>query len=204
MAKKVLTESMWTEYDAETGEVKSQSSHKVAVLPTEEKYFKFYYEGLMYISDMPTKCHKVLYAILENLSYVDHKVEGLDEYGMYIFLPVDVKKGIAASLGFSNYREIDNEIAKLVKGDVIKKIGNGIYRPNPYILARGAWKEICHLRGMGFYRPQKGDTFKTVCKRKDTAKKERAEHLAEQAKHQPIAENEPVGEQNPEPAEQGG
>ena len=195
MSKKVITEISDIEFNAETGKYEVNRTQQVAVLTTEDKYYKFYHEGLMYISDMPPELHKVFYALLDNMTYVDQTVEGLGDYGMHIFLNADIKRGIAKSLGLKNYRSIDNAITKLVKGDVLIQVGRGIYRPNPYIVARGAWKEIAHLRAECGHPFVKGDTFKTACARKDMARQRIAEALAEQAKHQseaPAEENESI------------
>lgn len=197
MSKKVITEISNIEFNAETGKYEVNRTQQVAVLTTEDKYYKFYHEGLMYISDMPPELHKVFYALLDNMTYVDQTVEGLGDYGMHIFLNADIKRGIAKSLGLKNYRSIDNAITKLVKGDVLIQVGRGIYRPNPYIVARGAWKEIAHLRAECGHPFVKGDTFKTACARKDMARQRIAEALAEQAKHQseqPATEDESTPE----------
>lgn len=204
MSKKIITEHSITEYNEETGKYEVKSTQQVFVLPNEEKYYKFYRDGLMYISDMPPELHKVFYALLDNMTYVDQKVEGLDDYGMHIFLNKTVKEGIAASLGLENYRSINNAISKLVKGDVLIQVGRGIYRPNPYIAARGAWIEIAKLRMACGCPFADGDTFKSACARKDRVKRQTAEALAEQAKHQsepPAVEETPTTDQNPEAAE---
>lgn len=185
MSKKVITETSDMEFNAETGKYEVKRTQQVAVLATEDKYYKFYHEGLIYISDMPPELHKVFYALLDNMTYVDQTVEGLGDYGMHIFLNADIKRGIAESLGLKNYRSIDNAITKLVKGDVLIQVGRGIYRPNPYIVARGAWKEIAHLRAECGHPFAKGETFKSVCERKTMSSKRIKEALAEQAKHQP-------------------
>ena len=184
MSKKVITETSDMEFNAETGKYEVKRTQQVAVLATEDKYYKFYHEGLMYISDMPPELHKVFYALLDNMTYVDQTVEGLGDYGMHIFLNADIKRGIAKSLGLKNYRSIDNAITKLVKGDVLIQVGRGIYRPNSYIVARGAWKEIAHLRAECGHPFAKGETFKSVCERKTMSSKRIKEALAEQAKHQ--------------------
>lgn len=178
MSKKIITETSDLEFNEVTGRYEVKRTQQVAVLPTEDKYYKFYSEGLRYISDMPPECNKVFYALLDNMTYVDRKVEGLDDYGMHIFLNADIKRGIAKSIGFQNVRSLDNAIQKLLKGDVLFRIGTGIYRPNPYIVARGAWKEIAHLRAECGYPIADGDTFKTVCARKDAVKKQLAEAQA--------------------------
>lgn len=184
MSKKVITETSDMEFNAETGKYEVNRTQQVAVLATEDKYYKFYHEGLMYISDMPPELHRVFYSLLDNMTYVDQTVEGLGDYGMHIFLNADIKRGIAKSLGLKNYRSIDNAIAKLVKGDVLIQVGRGIYRPNPFIVARGAWKEIAHLRAECCHPFVKGETFKSVCERKTMSSKRIKEALAEQAKHQ--------------------
>ena len=151
MSKKVITEISDVEYNDATGKYEVKRTQQVAVLATEDKYYKFYHEGLMYIADMQPELHRVFYALLDNMTYVDQTVEGLGDYGMHIFLNADIKRGIAKSLGLKNSRSIDNAITKLVKGEVLIPVGRGIYRPNPYIVARGAWKEIAHLRAECYY-----------------------------------------------------
>lgn len=184
MSKKIITEHTTNDVNPETGELIPRKDYQVAILSTEDKYYKFYREGLRYISDMPLECHRVLYALLDNMSYVDQKVEGLGDYGMHIFLNVDIKRAIAKSLGMGNYRSIDNTIQMLLKGDVITRIGKGIFRPNPYIVGRGAWRDILNLR-IEFGAPfSEFDTFKSVCERKDNAKKQQREMAAIQAAHQ--------------------
>lgn len=171
MSKKIITETSTEVVNPETGELVPKKKYQVAVLSTEDKYYKFYREGLRYISDMPLECHRVLYALLDNMSYVDQKVEGLGEYGMHIFLNADIKRAIAKPLGIKNYRSIDNTIQMLLKGKVLIRVGKGIFRPNPYIVARGAWKEVLNLR-MECGAPFAADnTFKSVYERNQNAKK---------------------------------
>lgn len=184
MSKKIITETSTTEYNAETGEVKQQTKTQVAVLGTEDKYYKFYKEGLDYIIDMPVKCTKVFYALLDIMTYVDQPVIGLGEHGMHIFLNADIKRGIAKDLGYKGYRQIDNILQTLLKGEVLVREGTGIFRPNPNIVARGAWKEICHLREECKCPLPKGETFKSVCDRKDAARIQMKENAAVQAEHQ--------------------
>ena len=139
MSKKMINETTDVVFNPETGKYEVERTHQFATLSTEDKFFKFYYEGLVYMSDMPLEYHRVLYALLDNMSYVDQKVEGLGDYGMHIFLNADIKRAIAKSLGLKNYRCIDNAIQMLLKGEVLIRVGKGIFRPNPNIIARGAW-----------------------------------------------------------------
>lgn len=184
MSKKIITEFTNTEVNPETGELVPTRNYQVAVLHTEDKYYKFYHEGLRYISDMPLECHRVLYALLDNMTYVDQKVEGLGEYGMHIFLNADIKRAIADTLKIKNYRCIDNTIQMLLKGNVLVRVGKGIFRPNPYIVARGAWKDVLNLR-LEYGQPfAKDDTFKSVYARNQNAKKQQKEMAAVQAEHQ--------------------
>lgn len=185
MSKKIITETSDLEFNEVTGRYEVRRTQQVAVLTTENKYYKFYSEGLRYISDMPPECNKVFYALLDNMTYVDQKVEGLGEYGMHIFLNADVKKGIAQSLGYKNVRSLDNIIQKLLKGEVLIRIGTGIYRPNPFIVARGAWKEIAHLREECGCPIPLGATFKSVCALKDAIKQRRAEAKAREQSAEP-------------------
>jgi hypothetical protein len=204
MSKKIITETSDMEYNAETGKYEVQRTQQVAILSTEDKYYKFYHQGLIYISDMPPEYHRVFYALLDNMTYVDQKVEGLGDFGMHIFLNKPIKEGIAESLGMGNSRSIDNVITKLVKGEVLFQVGRGIYRPNPYIVARGAWKEIAHLRAECGHPFAAGDTFKAVCARKDMVKQRIAEVMADQAKHQPappVKKDESTAEQPIEAAQ---
>ena len=115
MNKRMINETTDTVFNEDIGQYVVKRFHQVANLSTEDKYYKFYHEGLMYIADMPPECHRVFYALLDNMTYVDQTVEGLGDYGMHIFLNADIKRGIAKELGLANYRTIDNIITKLVK-----------------------------------------------------------------------------------------
>lgn len=190
MSKKIITETSDLEFNEVTGRYEVKRTQQVAVLTTEDKYYKFYSAGLRYISDMPPECNKVFYALLDIMTYVDQTVEGLGAYGMHIFLNSDVKKGIAKSLGFANVRSLDNTIQKLLKGEVLIRVGKGIYRPNPYIVARGAWREIANLRAECGYPFADGDTFKTVCARKDAVRRQMDTNNAARAQHQNSESNE--------------
>ena len=175
MSKKIINEIVDSQFNEETGMYEVVRKQEIFSIPTEDKYYKFYHEGLMYISDMPAELHKVFYALLDNMTYVNQKVEGLGEYGMHIFLNAAVKRAIAKSLGYSNSRSVDNAVQKLVKGNVLLHIATGIYRPNPYIVAKGAWKEVALLRSECSYPIVKGDTFKQACARKDAVRKSQTE-----------------------------
>ena len=177
MAKKIISETSEHIIDETTGECKLKRSYQMALLETEDNYTKFYDAGLRYIADMPASCTAVFYALLNNLSYVDRKIEGVDDFGMLIYLNPDIKKGMARKLGFQNVRSLDNVIQQLIKGNVLKRVAQGIYRPNPYIVSRGAWKEVAVLREE-FFPLADGDTFKTVCAKKDAVKAQAKENEA--------------------------
>ena len=54
MSKKVITETSDMEFNIETGKYEVKRTQQVAVLATEDKYYKFYYEGLSLYS---IRCH---------------------------------------------------------------------------------------------------------------------------------------------------
>lgn len=177
MAKKIISETSEYIIDETTGECKLKRSCQTALLGTEEHFVKFYKAGLEYLVDMPASCMKVFFLLVCNLSYVDHKIDGIDEYGMLIYLNPEIKKGMAQRLGFQNVRSLDNVIQELIKANVLERVAQGIYRPNPYIVSRGAWKEVAVLRE-GFFPLADGDTFKTVCAKKDAVKAQAKENEA--------------------------
>ena len=52
---------------------------------------------------------------------------------------------IAENMGVS-IKRLDQVIAELKKYDILRKLQNGVYSVNPYIVARGSWTDIRKLQ----------------------------------------------------------
>ena len=65
--------------------------------------------------------------------------------GQIVNLNKVTKSMIAENMGVS-IKRLDQVIAELRDFDILRKIQNGVYSVNPYIVARGAWADIRKLQ----------------------------------------------------------
>ena len=73
-----------------------------------------------------------------------------------------IKEEICRECGYTNVRSLNNDLTKLVKGCIIKRLGTGTYQLNPHIFGKGEWKDIESIQATWDYNDIKGKTFNTV------------------------------------------
>lgn len=149
-----------TGYDAATGEVLKEDKDRVISWGEEPDYVKLYLQDVLYLSDMPTQYSAALMSLLKRTSYAG------DEYGMCVVLVPMVKDAICKELGYKKRQSLDNVLQKLVKGEILFRVGRGIYRLNPYLFGRGTWAKVSKIRMTVQYTPGTGRTFQTVIEEK--------------------------------------
>lgn len=162
-----------TEYDGTTGEVTAQTQTKTVSVGAEPDYIKLYLQDILYLSDMPTQYSAALMSLLKRTSYAG------DEYGMCVVLVPMVKDAICKELGYQKRQSLDNVLQKLVKGEILYRVGRGMYRLNPYLFGRGTWADISKIRMEISYHPG-GRTFQTTI---DHKAQQAAERKASKAAH---------------------
>jgi hypothetical protein len=131
---KIIRESTDTIIN-EHGEFKEQRKSETIQLPTEPPYIKLYIENIVLLKHLPRVSSNVL---LELIRFVDYDGE--------INLNPNVRKKINLNLGFKNKKSLSNSITKLVKKDIIFRIGTGSYILNPNLFAKGYWSDIRRMR----------------------------------------------------------
>ena len=74
------------------------------------------------------------------------------DYDGHINLNITVKRKIIKSIGWTNVGSLDNYISKhLINKGIFKKIGTGVFEPDPNLFGRGDWKDI-HQRREGWMK----------------------------------------------------
>lgn len=149
-----------TEYDGTTGEITKQSTSKTINWGTEPDYIKLYLEDVLYLSDMSTQYAAVVTSLLKRVHYA-----GIQEKGLCVSLSTYDRDCICEELGLKNRQSLANVLQKLVKGNILFKIGRGAYRFNPYLFGKGAWADIAKIR-MEVTYDLKGRTFKSTIENK--------------------------------------
>lgn len=145
--------------DAQTGEILQEHTEEhvaeKAIRTTEPPYIKLYIEDVLYLSDMPKSYANLTYELAKRASFAN------DDEGLCVALTGFIKNKILTSLGWDNMRSLNNALAKLTKGNIIKRLGTGTYQLNPYLFGRGEWKDIESIRMSWNYDAIQGKTFST-------------------------------------------
>ena len=159
----IVNEAVYQKVDAQTGEVleMEQSIGTRTIYKQEPPYIKLYLQDILYLNDVPKSLSNVLYALLNYVTYADQ------ENGMCIPLNGFIKKQIREKCGLDNPRSLNNALSKLVKGKILKRIGEGTYQLNPYFFGKGDWKDIANIRTVWDYDAIHGRTFQTQITYKD-------------------------------------
>lgn len=163
----IVNEAVYQKIDAQTGEVleMEQSIGTRTIYKQEPPYVKLYLQDILYLNDVPKSLTNVLYALLNYVTYADQ------ENGMCIPLNGFIKQQIREKCGMDNPRTLNNALSKLVKGDILKRIGTGTYQLNPYFFGKGDWKDIANIRTTWNYDAIKGRTFQAAITYKEQAQK---------------------------------
>lgn len=130
--KKLVQETHTQTVDHSTGEITQETNQKVVQLPSEPPFIKIYVEDIESLYKLPDGTHRVLLELLKKLDY-----EGK------ISLNKTNKLAICEKIGWKTVASLDNYLSKhLVKKDIFRKEGTGVYIPNPHLFGRGKWPKI--------------------------------------------------------------
>lgn len=162
MPRKIIRKESETFSDSTTGKTFAKYEKSLVSIPQEPAYVKLYLDAVLYLSDVPEGITAVLYAILPYVPYADNP-------NQIFSLPKPIKKQIADRIGRSE-RYVKDAIISLVKGRVLihddSSPRSTCYSMNPYIFARGNWKDIEELRLHVNFNAH-GKTFWTEVKNAD-------------------------------------
>ena len=146
--------------DGQTGEVLQNIEHSQTGTKTirtaEPPYIKLYVEDMLYMCDMPKTYTNLTLELVKRASYAN------DEEGLCVSLNSFVKGKICTACGWDKMRSLNNALTKLVKGNILKRLGTGTYQLNPFLFGKGEWKDIENIRMTWDYSMTKGKTFSTA------------------------------------------
>ena len=119
-----------------TTEIKSITNKKI---PNEPEYTKFYkyVNTLFAFKGIKQTLTPFIIEISNHMTYAKE--------GQIVSLNKITKAKIADNMNVSTKR-LDQVIAELKANDILRKIQNGVYSVNPYIVARGNWADIRKLQ----------------------------------------------------------
>lgn len=130
--------------DVSSGEVLQEETHTQTASKTirtaEPPYIKLYIEDMLYMADMPKTYTNITYSLAKRASYAN------EEEGLCVALTPFIKEKICKECGWTETRSLNNALSKLVKGNIIKRLGTGTYQLNPYLFGKGEWKDIEKVR----------------------------------------------------------
>lgn len=148
--------------DGSTGEVVQErvitDQSTLTIHNPEPPYVKLYIQDLLYLSDMPKGLTDITYALASRATYANPRDI---EKGLIVVLNPYIREELCKECGYKKVHSLNNDITKLVKGNIIKRIGTGTYQLNPYIFGKGEWKDISKIR-MSWVYDIKGRTFGEV------------------------------------------
>lgn len=117
------------------GEVVNFKKTESKKIPKEDNYIKLYLTDITKLFDLPDGLAKLAVTLSSYMTY-----EGI------VYLNSTLKKTIAIELKYKNDRTVNNNLAKLVQAAVLIKNDTGTYEFNPFIIAKGKWKDIYSKR----------------------------------------------------------
>jgi len=141
--------------DHATGEIVSHESKVINIrrMDAEPEYIK------MYVDDLG-RLKKLTPAATEILLYIAAAVD----YEGFVSLTAHRKARIALTCGVSA-KTIKNAIIEYVRSGVLIRVGRAEYELNPYLFAKGKWRDIRDRRQEFFaritYSPAQGRTIET-------------------------------------------
>lgn len=141
----------------EDGTIKNEQHEEITgtkiIHTAEPPYIKIYLQDMLYMNDIPRNLNCLTYSLLKRSSYAN------DEEGLCVTLAQYTKTKILQECGWEKMQSLNNALNKLVKGNIIKRLGTGVYQFNPYLFGRGEWKDIEKIRITWDYDKIKGKTF---------------------------------------------
>lgn len=141
MAKNLIARNEEVEYfNNEVQQIRTRET-QYTIKTEEPDYVKLYIKAWCEFKQVKGINFKFLCSILPYMAYAEDK--------QLIVFSSTIKKIIAKNLnwaGKSSIYRFNNELKKLVKNNVIKRIGTSTYQVNPQLIGRGQWKNIRNLR----------------------------------------------------------
>ena len=146
--KKINTDYTRTEVDINTGEMRRVIESHAFSVETEPDYIKLYTGFQLLFNDLDPNLMPYIVAFGRYMGYANN-----DHYRLSIRTDRMVRKGVSEACGVSDSR-VKKVIRKLIDSNIFipyvdsdtGKKTRGIYFVNPWVMAKGEWKDIKQLR----------------------------------------------------------
>lgn len=132
---KLKTETLETKKDKHGNTEEAKKTQIYTGKRQEPNYVKVYFDDIELLYKLPKNTSSFLYELLPYMNYQGE-----------ISINSVMKKRITLKLGLKNEKQLNNYITVLLKNDIVKRVGRGVYIINPYLLAKGKWEDIEGLR----------------------------------------------------------
>ena len=116
------------------GEVYAEISEKLFNIPSEPPFVKLYVQDIVKLNNLPKGNSGVLYELIKVVDYQNE-----------INLNPRIKQRICSILNIKP-SSLNNAISKLLKKNIICRLGRGSYFLNPNLFAKGSWSDIRKMR----------------------------------------------------------
>ena len=134
--------------DFNTGEIKTVSDYKEFYVDNEPEYIKLYIDHICIFNGLS---HSISPILLKFCSYMTFQKE--EDDSQLIFVTAFTKEKVAKALNLTINR-INQALTEIIDAGIFKKIYDkktgkvkrGVYIVNPYIIAKGKWKDIKRFR----------------------------------------------------------
>ena len=160
MAKRLARQTKTTDINLGTGEISHATvEESIGIVDSEPPYIKIYVGTQLCLNNLDPNLAPYVIAFADYLAYAND-----EHYQHMIFINSIVRENVAKRLGVS-IKRVDQITKKLVDGGVFIPIyrqtesrtsdgtivekrtkKKGVYFVNPWLVARGAWKDIRRLR----------------------------------------------------------
>lgn len=133
---KTVKNTHTTKTKDQTGKTTEEEQEVTWKFSKEDDYIKLYITDLVVLNDLPKGMAEFALTVIKRMSY-----DGT------IALNASVKKIMLKELpSINSLAAFDNKLSKLAKSEILSRIDTGLYRINPFLFARGEWKDIIKQR----------------------------------------------------------
>lgn len=140
--RKAVFEKIISTVDINTGEVINEK--KEVILPSEREpdFIKLYIDCVCAFNGLNKALSPILIAFCSYMTWANDSHEG-----QIIFMNSYTKEQVSNKLGIS-VKRVNQALTDIVKADIFRKIEGkrGVYKVNPYIIAKGKWTDVKALR----------------------------------------------------------
>lgn len=163
--KRITKECTYEQMDPETGEILKEENYKDIYVDKEPPYIKLYLGSLDLLDTDISSLAKYIAGLCEFATYSNDTNDLLQS----TVRTTSFEKKAIANKGNIKISRVEQAITALIKAELLIPVhaGNtgeeqqkGVYHLNPWILARGEWKDIKKLRdSCEFERDAKAKTY---------------------------------------------